>query len=194
MKPDKDLFSVNMNMVELDGKKVLVWPSQVMLTKGKEVVIGEEWPPRMIKPKSLKVGQWQKNEGSKPQKRLKATFGILMAKYQEGRADIRGRENWTILNPKSDSPICLSQASTSIAGSSSGKRSQTPLRQNSEGQVCRRQGYHPTPYFSVGLPMLGPWGASADDVSTLGEVVRAMGSTTDALPSGMVKTYSGFWL
>jgi hypothetical protein len=121
MKPDKDLFSVNMNMVELDGKKVLVWPSQVMLTKGKEVVIGEEWPPRMIKPKSLKVGQWQKNEGSKPQKRLKATFGILMAKYQEGRADIRGRENWTILNPKPDSPISLSQASTSIARSSSGK-------------------------------------------------------------------------
>jgi hypothetical protein len=39
MKPDKDLFSVNMNMVEVDGKKVLVQPSQAESTKGKEVII-----------------------------------------------------------------------------------------------------------------------------------------------------------
>jgi hypothetical protein len=54
-----------MNMVELDGKKVLVWLSQAESTKGKEVIIGEERPPRMIKPKSLKDHQWQKNESSK---------------------------------------------------------------------------------------------------------------------------------
>jgi hypothetical protein len=35
-------------------------------------------------------------------------------------------------------------------------------------------------------------GASTDDVSTLGCVVRTMGATTDALQSGMVRTYSGF--
>jgi hypothetical protein len=63
---DKDLFLTNMHMVELDVKKVLVRPSQAELTKGKGVVIGEEWPLRMIKPKSLKDGQWRKNEGSKP--------------------------------------------------------------------------------------------------------------------------------
>jgi hypothetical protein len=57
MKHNKDPFLVNMNMVELVGKKVLVWPSQAETTKGKEVVIGEEWPPRMIKPKSPKDGQ-----------------------------------------------------------------------------------------------------------------------------------------
>jgi hypothetical protein len=67
MKLDKDPFLMNMSMVKLDEKKVLVRPSQTNLTKGKEVVIGEERPPRMIKPKSLKDGQWQKNEGSKPQ-------------------------------------------------------------------------------------------------------------------------------
>jgi hypothetical protein len=39
MKFGKDLFPVNMNTVELDGKKVLVRPSQVESTKGKEVVI-----------------------------------------------------------------------------------------------------------------------------------------------------------
>jgi hypothetical protein len=57
MKLDKDPFPANMNMVELDGKKVIVWPSQAELTKGKEIVIREERPSRMIKPKSLKDGQ-----------------------------------------------------------------------------------------------------------------------------------------
>jgi hypothetical protein len=90
MKLDKDPFPANMNMVELDGKKVLIQPSQVELTKGKEVIIGEERPPRMIKPKTLKDGQWQKNERSKPQQRSKATFDILMAEYKEGRVDVRG--------------------------------------------------------------------------------------------------------
>jgi hypothetical protein len=80
MKLDKDPFPANMNMAELDGKKVLVWTSQAESIKGKEVVIGEEWPPRMIKPKSLKDNQWQRNEGSKLQKCPKATFNILMTK------------------------------------------------------------------------------------------------------------------
>jgi hypothetical protein len=42
MKLDKDLLLVNMNMVELEGKKVLIRPTQAEMTKGKEVVIGEE--------------------------------------------------------------------------------------------------------------------------------------------------------
>jgi hypothetical protein len=108
-------------MVELNGKKVLVRPSQSESTKGKEVIIGEEQPLRMINPKSLNDGQWQKNEGSKLQQCSKATFDILMAKYKEGRTSIRGQENWTIRNTKSVSPVSLSRASTSTAGSSSDK-------------------------------------------------------------------------
>jgi hypothetical protein len=123
MKLDKDPFPMNMNMVELEGKNVLVGPSQAETTKGKDVVIGEERPPRMIKPKSPKDGQWQKNEGGKPQRPPKATFDILLAKYKEGRADVRGRENWTIQNSKLDIPVSLSQASTSAAGSSFDKQS-----------------------------------------------------------------------
>jgi hypothetical protein len=42
MKLDKDSFPTNMNMVELEGKKVLVQPSQAETTKGKEVIIREE--------------------------------------------------------------------------------------------------------------------------------------------------------
>jgi hypothetical protein len=126
MKLDKDPFQVNQNMVELEGKKVLVQPSQAETTTGKEVVVGEEWPPRMIKPKSPKDGQRQKNEGSEPQRCPKATFDILLAKYKEGRAGVRGHKKQTIQNPKLDSPVSLSQARTSTIGSLSNKRSWTP--------------------------------------------------------------------
>jgi hypothetical protein len=81
-----------------------------------------------------------------------------MARYKEGRASIRGRKNWTIRNPKLDSLVSFSQASTSTAGSLSSKRSRTPQRQNSEGQDHRRQDYHLVPYFPVEPPMPGPWG------------------------------------
>jgi hypothetical protein len=37
MKLDKDQFPANINMVEIDGKKVLVRPSRAESTKGKEV-------------------------------------------------------------------------------------------------------------------------------------------------------------
>jgi hypothetical protein len=57
MKLDKDPFPANMNMVEFNRKKVLVRPSQDKSTKGKDVVIGEERPLKMIKPKSPKGGQ-----------------------------------------------------------------------------------------------------------------------------------------
>jgi hypothetical protein len=59
MKLDKYPFLVNMNMnmVELDGKKVLIRPSQAESTKGKDVIIGEECPSKMIKPKRTKGGQ-----------------------------------------------------------------------------------------------------------------------------------------
>jgi hypothetical protein len=55
MKLDKNLFPANMNMVELDGKKVLVRPSQAESTKGKEVIIGEERHPMMIRQKNLEI-------------------------------------------------------------------------------------------------------------------------------------------
>jgi hypothetical protein len=56
MKLDRDLFLGNMNVVELDGKKVLVWPSQAESTKGQEVVIGGERQTMMIRPKNTEIG------------------------------------------------------------------------------------------------------------------------------------------
>jgi hypothetical protein len=93
MKLNKDPFLANMNMVELDGKKVLVQPSLAVSTKDKEVVIGEERQPRMISPKNLEISRWKENERSKPRSHPKVTFNILMAKYRDGKAVIRGHIN-----------------------------------------------------------------------------------------------------
>jgi hypothetical protein len=99
IKLNKDPLPMNTNMVEFEGKKDMVQPSQDDSTKGKEVVIGEEIHLRMIKPKSLEAGQWKKNERSKTQSCPKATFDMLMAKYKEGRASIREHKNQTIRFP-----------------------------------------------------------------------------------------------
>jgi hypothetical protein len=56
MKLDEDSLKVNMNTVELEGKKVLVRTSQAESTEGKKVIIGEERQPRMSTPKNLKIG------------------------------------------------------------------------------------------------------------------------------------------
>jgi hypothetical protein len=101
MKLDKDLFPANMNMVKLDGKKVLVRPSQVESTKGKEVIIGEERQSRMIGHKNLEIGRWKKNERSKPRSHPKVTFDIFRAKYKYGKDGFRGCKNWTTSFPAS---------------------------------------------------------------------------------------------
>jgi hypothetical protein len=103
---------------KLDRKKVLIQPSQTESTKGKNVVIGEVRQLRMIRPKNLEIGRWMKNERSKPRSHPKAMFDIFMAKYRDGKADIRGRKNRTIQFPKLDHPISLDQASTFAAVSS----------------------------------------------------------------------------
>jgi hypothetical protein len=87
MKLDKDPFLANMNMVEFDGKKILVQPSQAESSKGKEVVIGEERLPRMIKPKSPKDDQWQKERGGQAARKPK---GHLRHPHRQ----VQGRQNW----------------------------------------------------------------------------------------------------
>jgi hypothetical protein len=125
MKLDKDLFPDNMNTVKLDGKKVLVQSSQAESTKDKEVVIGKERQLRMIRPKNPEVGRWMKNERSKPQSHPKVTFDILMAKYRDGKASIRGCENQTIWFLKSDHPVFLHQDNIFAVGSSSSNQPRT---------------------------------------------------------------------
>jgi hypothetical protein len=47
----------------------------------------------MIRPKNPEIGQWKKNERSKPRSHPKVTFDITMAKYRDGNAGIRGHKN-----------------------------------------------------------------------------------------------------
>jgi hypothetical protein len=183
MKLDKDPFLANKNIVELDGKNVLVWPSQAESTKGKEIVIGEERQPRMIRPKNPEIGRWKKNERSKPRSRPKVTFGILMAKYRDGNADIMGCKNWTIGFPVSGQYFC------------GRKLVQQPI-QDTAMTKFRRSGSSSTGVSSDVLLLdwaTNAWAveASADDVSalsTLGRVVGSMDSATNALPPKMVRT------
>jgi hypothetical protein len=62
MKLDKDPFLTNMNTINLDGKKVMIRPSQAKSTKTKEIVIGEERQSRMIMPKNPEIGRWKKKK------------------------------------------------------------------------------------------------------------------------------------
>jgi hypothetical protein len=64
IKLDKDPFLANMNMIELEGKKVMVRPYLVELTKGKDVIICEEKQPRMIKSKSLNASDGRGMRGT----------------------------------------------------------------------------------------------------------------------------------
>jgi hypothetical protein len=59
MKLDVDPFPVN--MVDLEGKRILVRTNQAETTKGKQVVVSDELRNRMIKPKSPEVGVWKEN-------------------------------------------------------------------------------------------------------------------------------------
>jgi hypothetical protein len=111
MKLDEDPLQVNMNTVELEGKKVLVWPSQAESTKGKEAIIGEERQLRMIRSKNPEVGRWKKNEISKSRSRPKATFNIRMVKYRDDKVGIRGHENRTIRFFEIRSVLVLQEAS-----------------------------------------------------------------------------------
>jgi hypothetical protein len=77
----------------------------------------------MSRPKNLKIGQWKKNGRSKPRSCPKTTFDIIMAKYQDGKAGIRGHKNQTIWFPKPDHTVSLDQTNTSVAGSSSNNQS-----------------------------------------------------------------------
>jgi hypothetical protein len=57
MKLDEDSFQVSMNTVELEGKMVLVQPSQAESAKDKDVIIGEERQSMMIRPKISEIGR-----------------------------------------------------------------------------------------------------------------------------------------
>jgi hypothetical protein len=112
----------------------------------------------MIKPKSPKDGQWQKMRGASYNVTQRPPSTSSWSSTRKAGLASGQCENQTIQNPKPNSAVSLSQASTSAAGSSSSKQSRTPQQQNSEGRNCHHQDYHQAPDFSVRPPMSGPWG------------------------------------
>jgi hypothetical protein len=63
MRLDADPFSVNMNMINFEEKKILVQTSQADTTKSKRVIMLDELKLRMITPRNPKPGKWKINQG-----------------------------------------------------------------------------------------------------------------------------------
>jgi hypothetical protein len=78
MKLDIDPFPVN--MVELEGKQILVQTNQAETTKCKQVVVSDELRSQMIKPRSLEIGTWKENIRRRLTRRVKPTFAMLIEK------------------------------------------------------------------------------------------------------------------
>jgi hypothetical protein len=57
-------------MVELEHKKILVRTDQADMTKGKNVVVSDDFRNRVIKPHNPKIGVWKENVQRKPAKRV----------------------------------------------------------------------------------------------------------------------------
>jgi hypothetical protein len=164
MKLDKNPFLTNMNMVKLNGKKMLVQPSQTESTNGKEVIILEERPPRMIKPKSSNDGQGRR---------------MMVASCSDAQ-----RPPFT-----STWPNTLKAGSTSWGMKFRRPRSSSTQFRRPESSSTQLSSSALLPHRATNVWAMG---ASVDDVSTLPSldgVVRTMGSATNALPSRMDRTF-----
>ena len=92
MKLDQEPFPANVNTVELEGKKVLIRQSQAESNKGKNVVICTTREPKTFKHRSPEVGRSKTNERRQSPPHPKASFDTLQAKYKDGWAGARKRE------------------------------------------------------------------------------------------------------
>jgi hypothetical protein len=61
MRLDTDPFPANVNVIDFDGKKVLVHLEQADTTKGESVIVTDEPRVRMLKPRNPELGKWKVN-------------------------------------------------------------------------------------------------------------------------------------
>jgi hypothetical protein len=78
MKLDRDPFPIN--VIDFDGKKVLIRADQEDSTKGKNVVFADEIKTRMIKPKNPEVNVWKLNK-RRTHSVFRPTSEFLLNKY-----------------------------------------------------------------------------------------------------------------
>jgi hypothetical protein len=86
-------------VINLEGKKILVRPSQAKTTKGKNVIIGES--RAKVRPTT---------------KKPKSTFDEPSAKYKKDNAHTKSRQNWIVRKVKPELLISPRQTDVSIAG------------------------------------------------------------------------------
>jgi hypothetical protein len=79
MKLDTDPFPIN--VIDFENKKVLIRSDQTGSARGKNIVVDDSAPPRMIKPKNPVVGEWKVNGTKRQAPRPKPTVSMLLEKY-----------------------------------------------------------------------------------------------------------------
>jgi hypothetical protein len=131
MKLEKDPFPVNMNMVELDEKKILVQPSQAE-SRG-----------------------YHRRRTATEDDQTKKFKGWPMVEEQAGQASTMPMPPSTSSWPSTRK---AESASGGMKTRPSGIPSQIVPCQNSEDRDRRQQNYHLVPYFLIGPPMPELWG------------------------------------
>jgi hypothetical protein len=132
-------------VINLEGKKILVRPSQAEATKGKNVIIGES--REKVRPIT---------------KKPKSTFDEPSAKYKKGNAHIKSRQNRTVQKVKLELPVSPRQADDSIAG----RRGDSKQLKSSSNGKLRSQDRRERKLHTIALfppfrhPMPKPWGPS----------------------------------
>jgi hypothetical protein len=81
MKLDTDPFPMNVNMINFEEKRVLVWKRQEETTRGKNVIVSDEPRARVLKPRSPEAGVWKVNQKRWSGPRVMPTSNKLLEKY-----------------------------------------------------------------------------------------------------------------
>jgi hypothetical protein len=86
-------------VLNLEGKKILVWPSHGEIIKGKNIIIDES-----------------REKVRATTKKLKTMFDEPSAKYKKDNAHTKTRQNWTVRKVKPELPVSPREADLSVAG------------------------------------------------------------------------------
>jgi hypothetical protein len=81
MRLDTDPFLANVNVIDFEGKKVLVRPIQADTMKGENAVISDEPRIKMLKTQNPEPVEWKVNRQTGSHRQVKLTSNMLLEKY-----------------------------------------------------------------------------------------------------------------
>jgi hypothetical protein len=79
--------SYSLNMINFDNNKIIIRSDQTGFARGKNVVLDDSAPPRMIKPKNIEVQVWKVKGKNNQVPKPKPTVSMLLKKYTSRKAD-----------------------------------------------------------------------------------------------------------